>query len=57
VSAPGQQLIAPTCVRSFSILDRPAPKYEGHVPLTRTEKAVLAVGSAVITLFDPRRGG
>ncbi|RFU28138.1 hypothetical protein B7463_g8199, partial [Scytalidium lignicola] len=41
--------------RRFSILNRPPPSYEGHVPLTRVEKAGLAVGSAVMSLFNPRR--
>jgi ubiquinone biosynthesis protein COQ4 len=43
--------------RSFSVLNRPPPNYEGHVPLTRIEQAGLAVGSAVISLLNPRRGG
>ncbi|KAH8802787.1 ubiquinone biosynthesis protein coq4, mitochondrial [Xylogone sp. PMI_703] len=41
--------------RHFSVLNRPSPAYHGHVPLTRTEKASLAVGSAVMSLFNPRR--
>ncbi|EPE32171.1 hypothetical protein GLAREA_07304 [Glarea lozoyensis ATCC 20868] len=44
-----------TTSRSFSVLNRPPPNYEGHVPLTRIEKAGLAVGSAVWSLIDPRR--
>ncbi|KAL9006694.1 MAG: hypothetical protein Q9188_000568 [Gyalolechia gomerana] len=44
-------------IRLFSVLARPPPKYHGHIPLTRTERATLAVGSAVISLFNPRRGG
>jgi hypothetical protein len=43
--------------RSFSVLNRPPPNYEGHVPLTRVEKAGLAMGSAVMSLLNPRRGG
>ena len=43
--------------RSFSVLNRPPPKYSGHVPLTTIERAGLAVGSAVISLFNPRRAG
>ena len=42
---------------SFSVLNRPPPKYEGHIPLTRTEKGALAVGSALTALLDPRRHG
>lgn len=41
----------------FSVLNRPAPKYEGHVPLSVTERSVLAVGSAITSLLNPRRGG
>jgi hypothetical protein len=33
------------------------PAYEGHIPLNWVENAVLAVGSAVKSLSDPRRGG
>jgi ubiquinone biosynthesis protein COQ4 len=43
--------------RHFSVLNRPPPNYPGHVPLTRIEKAGLAVGSAVMSLIDPHRGG
>jgi hypothetical protein len=43
--------------RHFSVLSRPPPNYPGHVPLTRIEKAGLAVGSAVMSLSDPHRGG
>ncbi|KAI4258880.1 MAG: hypothetical protein LQ352_000993 [Teloschistes flavicans] len=41
---------------AFSVLNRPQPKYEGHFPLTFTERGVLVVGSAITSLFDPRRG-
>ena len=43
--------------RSFSVVNRPSPNYHGHIPLTRIEKAGLAVGSAVISLLNPRRPG
>lgn len=43
--------------RAFSILNRPPPKYEGHVPLTTIERAGLAVGSALWCFFDPTRAG
>lgn len=33
------------------------PAYEGHIPLTTFENAFLAVGSAFMSLADPRRGG
>lgn len=42
--------------RRFGVLNRPPPNYPGHVPLTYLEKTGLAVGSAVISLFNPRRG-
>ncbi|KAJ6620071.1 putative COQ4 protein, responsible for restoring ubiquinone biosynthesis [Mycena sp. CBHHK59/15] len=32
------------------------PAYEGHIPLNWFENGVLAVGSAVMSLADPRRG-
>ena len=44
-------------VRSFSVLNRPAPKYEGHIPLTSVERASLAIGSALGSILNPRRGG
>ncbi|KAL8690599.1 MAG: hypothetical protein Q9218_003984 [Villophora microphyllina] len=52
----GLHLAASQLARSFSVLNRPPPKYEGHVPLTFAERGVLAVGSAVTSLFNPRRG-
>ncbi|KAJ7814443.1 ubiquinone biosynthesis protein COQ4, mitochondrial [Mycena olivaceomarginata] len=33
-----------------------APAYEGHIPLGWFENGVLAVGSALMSLADPRRG-
>lgn len=41
--------------RSFSILNRPPPSYPGHVPLTITERAGLAVGSAITSMVDHHR--
>ncbi|KAJ6789483.1 hypothetical protein PWT90_00284 [Aphanocladium album] len=41
--------------RSFSVFNRPPPNYEGHVPLTRIERAGLAVGSGVMSLINPYR--
>lgn len=43
--------------RPFSVLNRPSPNYEGHIPLNVFEKAALAAGSAVMSLINPRRGG
>lgn len=33
------------------------PAYPGHTPLNFVENAVLAVGSAFMSLADPKRGG
>lgn len=44
-------------IRPFSALNRPPPKYPGHVPLTFFERGALAVGSAVGSLMNPRRAG
>ncbi|KOC13949.1 ubiquinone biosynthesis protein [Aspergillus flavus AF70] len=41
--------------RSFSVNNRPPPKYPGHVPLNFVERGALAVGSAVGALLNPRR--
>ncbi|PNY24435.1 Ubiquinone biosynthesis protein coq-4 [Tolypocladium capitatum] len=41
--------------RRFSALSRPPPKYPGHVPLTRVERAGLAIGSSVMSLVNPYR--
>ena len=46
-----------TSKRAFSVLNRPQPKYEGHVPLNMFERGALAAGSAVMSLLNPRRGG
>jgi len=43
--------------RDFSVLNRPPPNYPGHVPLTTIERGALAVGSAVGSLLNPKRGG
>lgn len=43
--------------RRFSVLNRPPPNYPGHVPLTRLERASLAVGSGVMSLLNPYRHG
>jgi len=41
--------------RRFSSLKRPPPNYPGHVPLTRVERAGLAIGSGVMSLINPYR--
>lgn len=33
------------------------PAYEGHIPLNTFESAFLAVGSGLMALMNPRRGG
>ena len=40
----------------FSVLRRPPPNYDGHVPLTRLERFGLAAGSGLVSFLDPRRG-
>ncbi|EDU49882.1 ubiquinone biosynthesis protein coq-4 [Pyrenophora tritici-repentis Pt-1C-BFP] len=42
--------------RCFSVLNRPPPNYEGHIPLTRTERLGLALGSGIGSFLDPQRG-
>lgn len=54
---PAVRLSAILYTRSFSVLNRPPPNYEGHVPLTTLERGALAFGSAVGSLINPRRGG
>ncbi|KAK5001462.1 Ubiquinone biosynthesis protein, partial [Cryomyces antarcticus] len=49
-------LALPASYRAFSVFNRPPPNYEGHVPLTTVERGALAVGSAVMSLINPRRG-
>jgi ubiquinone biosynthesis protein COQ4 len=44
-------------VRSFSVLSRPPPNYEGHIPVTVTERLGLALGSGLGSFIDPRRAG
>ena len=47
----------PRHTAAFSVLSRPPPNYPGHVPLTPPERIALGLGSAVISLFNPRRAG
>lgn len=42
-------------IRSFSVIARPPPRYNEHVPLTIPERVILGAGSAVLSFFDPRR--
>lgn len=52
-------ILIPTATRRIqqtrSVSNKPA--YEGYIPLNFFENAVLAVGSAFMSLADPRRGG
>lgn len=43
--------------RPFSVLNRPPPNYEGHVPLKRIERLGMAIGSGIGSFLDPYRGG
>ncbi|KAF2021585.1 ubiquinone biosynthesis protein COQ4, mitochondrial [Aaosphaeria arxii CBS 175.79] len=45
----------PVSYRSFSVLQRPPPNYEGHIPLTKLERLGLATGSGLLSFLDPRR--
>ncbi|KAF1958637.1 coenzyme Q biosynthesis protein-like protein Coq4 [Byssothecium circinans] len=51
-----RSLLLPASSRCFSVLNRPPPNYEGHIPLTRTERLGLALGSGLMSFLDPRRG-
>ncbi|KAF2197677.1 ubiquinone biosynthesis protein coq4, mitochondrial [Delitschia confertaspora ATCC 74209] len=51
-----RSLLLPASSRCFSILNRPPPNYEGHIPLTRLERLGLTVGSGLLSFLDPRRG-
>lgn len=61
LSRPGAFLPAEVSVhqhiRAFSVLNRPPPNYEGHVPLTLIEKGAMTLGSAIGAFIDPRRAG
>lgn len=43
--------------RQYWTPSRPPPNYPGHIPLNTLEKAALAIGSGLISLANPRRGG
>ncbi|EFZ01151.1 coenzyme Q biosynthesis protein Coq4 [Metarhizium robertsii ARSEF 23] len=43
--------------RQFSVLNRPAPNYPGHVPLTKLERLGMAIGSSAMALINPYRAG
>jgi hypothetical protein len=50
-------LSTPTSSRAFSVLSRPPPSYDGHIPLTRIERGALALGPAPGAVANPRRAG
>lgn len=52
-----RSLLLPASYRCFSVLNRPQPNYEGHIPLTQIERLGLAFGSGLMSFIDPRRGG
>ncbi|OCL04440.1 coenzyme Q biosynthesis protein-like protein Coq4 [Glonium stellatum] len=54
--AASRVLLLPASQRFFSVLNRPPPNYEGHIPLTKVERGALAIGSALWSFRDPRRG-
>ncbi len=33
------------------------PLYDGHIPINLLQRAVLSVGSSIVALTDPARGG
>jgi ubiquinone biosynthesis protein COQ4 len=61
------QRLLPLTVPTVPILHRHSPRhtrsvktepaYPGHIPLNSFENAFLAVGSAFMSLADPRRAG
>ncbi|KAF4510161.1 hypothetical protein G6O67_002074 [Ophiocordyceps sinensis] len=53
-SAPAA-LLSSGARQRFSALSRPPSNYPGHVPLTKMERAGLAIGSSVMSLIDPYR--
>ncbi|KAF6840622.1 ubiquinone biosynthesis protein coq-mitochondrial [Colletotrichum plurivorum] len=64
-TAPARRAIPAMCAactsttppsRPFSVLNRPPPNYEGHVPLTKIERTSLALGAGIMSLLNPYRG-
>ncbi|KAJ7153596.1 ubiquinone biosynthesis protein COQ4, mitochondrial [Mycena filopes] len=47
----------PGLIQATRSIGSKVPAYEGHIPLNWFENGVLAVGSAFMSLADPRRGG
>ena len=54
---PASMRITMFSTRKFSVLNRNPTNYEDHLPLTSIEQAALAIGSAIVSLFNPRRAG
>ena len=57
VLPPSVRLSNRSSKQTFSVLHRPSPNYNGHVPLTILERGAIAAGSAIMSLVNPRRGG
>ena len=53
LTAPILHRLSPRHTRSV----KSEPAYPGHIPLNSFENAFLAVGSAFMSLADPRRAG
>ena len=53
LAAPTLHRFSPRHTRSI----KSEPAYPGHIPLSSFENAFLAVGSAFMSLADPRRAG
>jgi hypothetical protein len=53
----GRQARTAAAKQSFSVLKRPPPNYEGHIPLTTIEQGAMAVSAALGSLWNPYRGG
>jgi ubiquinone biosynthesis protein COQ4 len=53
LAAPILRRHSPRLTRSI----KSEPAYPGHIPLSSFENAFLAVGSAFMSLADPRRAG
>jgi len=39
------------------ITKKSEPLYDGHIPINLLQRAVLSVGSSIVSLTDPARGG
>jgi len=53
---PASRVIVARSIRGFSVLKRPPQAYDSHVALTNIERGTLAIGAAVMSFMNPRRG-